>query len=251
MKLQLQDKVALVTGSSKGIGKGIADLLWYSGCHVIFNCRNQADLEVLKESYSERASFIAADVTISDDCNRMISAIKEECGQLDIVVCNVGSGASVPPGKETLDEWNRVLQTNFYSSVQIVEATRAELQKTKGTIVCVSSICGLGVINDAPVTYSTAKSALNSFVKGISRPLAKEGIRINGVAPGNILFKDSVWDKKLSQDPESVQEMLDKNVAMRRLGEPVEIANAVAFLASPQASFITGEILVVDGGQLQ
>jgi 3-oxoacyl-[acyl-carrier protein] reductase len=122
--------------------------------------------------------------------------------------------------------------------------------RTGSAIICISSICGLAALG-APVTYSAAKAALNATVKGLARPLAKEGIRINAVAPGNILFPGGTWDRKLQEDKDGVEAMLTREVALGRLGTPGEIAGLVTFLASPRAGFITGAIYVADGGQLR
>jgi len=122
------------------------------------------------------------------------------------------------------------------------------LKKTSGSVVCISSIAGIET-TDAPIPYSIAKSALNSYVKNISKPFAKVGIRINAVAPGNILFKGSIWEKKLKKNKNKVLDMISTKVAMNRFGTPDEIAYAVSFLASPLSSFTTGNILVIDGGQ--
>ena len=103
----------------------------------------------------------------------------------------------------------------------------------------------------APVTYSAAKAALNAFVRGIARPLAQSNIRINGLAPGNVLFDGSVWDKRLKEDPDAVDSMLENEVAMGRLGRTDEIADVATFLVSPRASFMTGTVVVADGGQVR
>ena len=117
-------------------------------------------------------------------------------------------------------------------------------------IVCVSSICGLEVVPGAPVTYSSAKAALHAYVRGISRPLGKMGVRINAVAPGNILFDGSVWSRKLAEDAGAVRNMLEYDVSLARLGTPRDVAELVAYLASPRASFATGGVWTLDGGQV-
>ena len=170
--------------------------------------------------------------------------------RLDILVCNVGSGRSVSPGCETTEEWQRVFAHNLWSTTDTVEAAREALAFSKGSIVCVSSICGLEVIEGAPVTYSAAKAALHAYVRGIARPLGKQGVRINAVAPGNIVFEGSVWAMKLVEDAVGVQAMLDKNIAIGRLGTPEEVASLVTYLASPRAGFATGAIWTLDGGQV-
>ena len=133
----------------------------------------------------------------------------------------------------------------------MVEACRQELARNLGSIVCISSICGHEVILGAPITYSAAKAALNAYVRGSARPLGKLGVRINAISPGNILFNDSIWDRKQKGSFKAVEEMLRQDVALSKLGTPLAISNLALWLASPAANFTTGSIFVADGGQLR
>ena len=249
MDLSLDGKTALITGSSKGIGKVIAKTLHAEGCNIVLNGRNKKTLiDSVKEF--ERSSYCVADVTNPKSCEKLVSHVIKKWKKLDILICNVGNGSSVPPGSETYSEWKRMLDINLFSATNMIEASKKYLEKTNGCIVCISSISGIEVTG-APVTYSTAKAALNAFVKSVSKYLSKNNIRINAVAPGNILFQGSVWEKKFNENPYKVKKMLKENVSLQRLGTPSDVANTVTFLSSPKSSFITGVIFVVDGGQVR
>ena len=168
---------------------------------------------------------------------------------MDLVICNLGSGKSVPPGNETYDEWQRIFHINLWSATNIVEASKNMLVISKGSIICISSICGQEVILNAPVTYSVAKAALNAYVKGISKPLGKIGIRINAISPGNILFEGSTWEEKLKENPVMVKNMLKNEVSLGRFGTAKEIADLSIWLGSPYASYCNGSVFTIDGGQ--
>lgn len=249
MKLDLSDKVALVTGSSKGIGWAIAQTLYAEGCCVALNGRNAANLRIATNQLD--GSFgVLGDVTQAAEAQQIIAKVLRKFGRLDVLVCNVGSGRSVPPGNENSDEWQRMIALNLWSTTNCVEAARDALAVSKGVIVCISSICGVEVIDGAPITYSAAKAALHAYVRGIARPLGRLGVRINAVAPGNILFDGSVWSHRLMDDAPGVQALLAKDVALGRLGTPTDVASLVAYLASSRSSFASGSIWTLDGGQV-
>ncbi len=248
MNPEFAGKTALVTGSSKGIGWAIAEVLHVEGCRVALNGRDTGDLESAV-SRLPGAIGTAGDLSRPEEACKVVSEAVGALGRLDILVCNVGSGRSVPPGDETPDEWQRVFAQNLWSTTNAVDAARDALAASRGTIVCISSICGLEVVPGAPVTYSAAKAALHAYVRGIARPLGKLGVRINAVAPGNILFDDSVWSRKLAEEPHAVETMLKREVPLAMLGSPADVAHLVAYLASPRARFATGHVWTLDGGQ--
>lgn len=249
MQLDLSGKTALVTGASKGIGWAIAQTLHDEGCRVALNARNAGDLSAATAQLAD-AIGVVGDVTQPAEARRIVAEVLSTFGRLDILVCNVGSGRSVPPGNETADEWQRIFAINLWSTTNSVEAAREALAASKGVVVCISSICGLEVISGAPVTYSAAKAALHAYVRGIARPLGKQGVRINAVAPGNILFDGSVWSRKLAEDTPAVQAMLSKDVALGSLGTPADVACLAAYLASPRSGFASGSVWTLDGGQV-
>lgn len=250
MDLGLNEKVVLVTGSTRGIGYAIAQRFYSEGCHVVLNGRNDSGVSAAMASLPG-SIYVLADVTVPSEAQQLVAEAITRWGRLDVLVCNVGSGRSVAPGAETPEEWQRVFALNLWSTTNMIAAATEALVLTQGTIVCISSICGVEVIPGAPVTYSAAKAALNAYVRGIARPLGQRGVRINAIAPGNILFEGSVWARKLQEDAAAVTSMLHRDVALRRLGTPEEIAHLVCYLASPCANFTTGALWTLDGGQVR
>lgn len=252
MKLELDGRVALVTGASRGIGLAIATTLAAEGARVALAARGADALDAARATVGTKSSVHVADVTDPTAAARLVQEVERQWGRLDILVCNVGSGASVPPGRETAAEWTRMMDLNLFATTNMIEVARPLMARGSGdrAIVCISSIAGMAALG-APVTYYAAKAALNATVRGLARPLALEGIRINAVAPGNILAADGTWARKLAENRAAVEDMLAREVALRRLGKPEEVADLVVFLASPRAAFITGSVVVADGGQLR
>ncbi len=246
MDLELSGKVALVTGSSSGIGLAIAEGLAREGCRVALNGRDAQKLATAAKRLNGLP--FPADVTVPGQCHSLVESVLQAYGGLDILVCNVGSGASVPPGEETPEEWQRMLDLNLLTAAHMTAAAREALGKRQGVVLCISSICGREVLG-CPIAYSAAKAALHSFVQGMARPLGRAGVRINALAPGNVLFPGSTWERKLAQNAGAVDQMLDGEVSLARLGRAEEIADFAVFLCSSRSSFATGGIFVVDGGQ--
>lgn len=249
MGSDLVGRSALVTGSSRGVGRGIAERLAASGYRVAVNGRDhQAVAEVV--SGLDGSVPVTGDVSTPEGASAVIDETIAALGSLDVLVCNVGGGGSVPPGEETYDEWQRVFALNLWSATNMVYAARTALRASGGSIVCISSICGLETVRDAPVTYSAAKSALHAYVRGIAWPLGKDGVRINAIAVGNMLFDGSVWSEQLAVKGDEVAAMLKSQVALGRFGVPDEVADLVEFLASDRSGFATGAVWTLDGGQV-
>jgi len=248
MELNLEGKRVFISGSSRGIGLAIAQAFNDQGSQVVINSRNEDELQDITSSF-KGLKYVSGDVTDEVEAKRIIKEASSILNGFDVLVCNVGSGRSVQPGLEQNEEWKRIFDINFFSATNIIEASLDSLEDTKGSIICISSICGVETIPGAPVTYSVAKSALNMYVKTISLPLAKKNIRINAIAPGNINFEGSVWSEKLKEDPATVNAMLESSVPMKKFGNLDDISNATIWLASEKSDFITGSVLTIDGGQ--
>lgn len=249
MDLELTGRVVLVSGGSRGIGAAIAEAFVREGCKVIVTGRKPESLRALASRLGDTCQTHVCDATNPKDAAAVRSAVEASHGVLNILVTCAGSGESVPPGEETPEEWLRVMSVNLLSATNMVEASLPLLRRsTAASIVCISSICGVEALG-APVTYSAAKAALAMAVKGWSRPFGKSGIRINAISPGNVFTQGGTWDQKMQADSAGVDAMISREVPLGRFGTPNEIADAVLFLASPRAAFITGANLVIDGGQ--
>jgi len=249
MDLKLNKKIALVTGSSSGIGFGIAKKLSDEGCYVILNGRHENTLKNSAKIIGKNTTFLKADVTKPKQCKLLIEKIIKIHGRLDILVCNVGNGSSKSPGEETIDDWQKMFEINFLSAINTIKYSGKYLIKSKGTILCISSIAGVNKTG-APIPYSAAKAAINMYVKSSSKYFASHKVRINAVAPGNILFEGSVWEEKMKKNHLKIKSFLRNEVSLKKFGTIDDISNLVIFLVSPLACFITGQIFVADGGQI-
>lgn len=250
MKIEYGNKKVLVTGSSRGIGLCIANHFAMNGAQVCYSARSLESFHssVFLGSNEKSRILKACDFTDLNSILNLRKCIENEFSKLDILVCNVGSGKSVLDPIPNYDNFENVFNLNFKSAVNTTREFLPLLEKTAGCILFISSICGLEAY-DAPIDYSVAKSSLQSFSKHLSKKVADKGVRVNCLALGNIYFPGGVWDKKMQEDHQKVQNMINTQVPMKRLGTPDEVAHACMFLCSQQASFITGSLLTVDGGQ--
>ena len=254
MDLELHDKVAFIAGSSRGIGLAIARAFLREGAKVVITGRSVESLEeatalLVTEAGAQRVLSIRGDMTEPTKIRRALNETVATFGGIDAVVANVGSGTARGGWDLNLDDWQSVLKINLLGGMALASAVLPHLVASGGgSLTFISSIVGCEAIN-APVTYSAAKAAVQSAMKSLSRLVGPDGVRINAVAPGNVLFPGGTWERKLAERREFFEQYIQSEVPLQRFGRPEEIADAVVFLASARAAFITGACLVVDGGQ--
>jgi 3-oxoacyl-[acyl-carrier protein] reductase len=233
----LEGKTALVTGASRGIGRAIATELSGAGASVVVGYRSGKDeAEALATEIGGRA--VQADVSDPDEAKRLV----EEAGELDVLVNNAGLTRDGLLARMPDEDWRVVIETNLSSVFYTCRAVaRGMMKRRSGAIVNVSSVVGLHG-NPGQTNYSASKAGIIGFTKALARELGVRGVRANVVAPGYV--KTQLTDVL----PEELQQLMLANTPLGRLGDPEDVAGAVRFLCSDDASFITGEVLLVDGG---
>lgn len=253
--LELEGKIALVTGGTKGIGKAIADRLAQSGAKVIVTARNHPGETELKHH------FIAADLSEAGNIGKIVNEINEQFGRIDILINNMGANTWPGGGFSTLtdEHWDQALQVNLLSSVRLDRALLPKmLEQKSGVIIHISSTSGMMPIWESTMAYSAAKAALNAYSKTLASEVASQGVRVITVSPGlNKTQAMATFLEDLAKSADITVEEMTKNlmariggVPMGRMAEPEETAELVHFLVSPKASYITGSNYVVDGGAL-
>ncbi|MDP1626517.1 SDR family NAD(P)-dependent oxidoreductase [Parvibaculum sp.] len=262
MKLELEGKHVFIAGASRGIGLGMAHAFAREGAKVALTARGAGALDEAKAALvaegakPENLLTIAGDMTASADIAAALEAAEAKLGPVHCAIANVGLSRA-PLGFDVSDEdWDADMKQNLFGSVYLArEAIRRILarpapERQGANVILISSVAGVDAMGTA-LTYAASKAGINHFTRQLAKFTGKENIRVNAIAPGNILFDGGVWDKNTKERPEAWERWIKREVALRRFGTVEEIADAALFLASPRASFITGEVLVVDGGQVR
>jgi 3-oxoacyl-[acyl-carrier protein] reductase len=248
--LGLAGKVVLVTGSSRGIGRGIATRLVEEGAHVVFCARGAEALEdaVGTASGPGRAHAVVADVSAEAGATSVVAAAVTTFGGLDIVVNNVGGSGASTFDQLDRDDLEAVFGKNVVPALLVSRAALPHLRtRGGGVIAMIASIFGRE-LGGGP-SYNLAKAAEISLAKTMARDLAKDAIRVFSVAPGSVLFPGGSWERRQQEDPQDIAAFVERELPWGRFGTVDEIADVVAFLVSERASWVVGTSVVVDGGQ--
>lgn len=254
MDLELTGRVALVTGASRGIGRGIARALAAEGCDLAIVGRTaepleRAAAEIAAETGS-RVLPVAADVTAPDAAERLVERTRAEYGALDVLVSNAGGNRRKPFEETTDQDWRELLELNLLSGLRLARrALPALRERGGGSIIFIASLFGRETGGPGLSLYNASKSAVISAARIMALELAASGIRVNSVAPGSILHPGGSWDRRVRAAPDGLAGWIEANLPLGRFGSVEEVASLVAFLASPRASLITGACLAADGGQ--
>ena len=255
MNLNLDNKVAVVAGSSRGIGRAIAESLLQHGALVVLTGRNDESLQkTCDDLRAIRASApplaICGDFSDPAVIHMGLQRAVAHFGRIDHVIANLGTGSGQAGLTPDDADWQRLFQLNFFGSVRLAQASLSHLLTNEdgGSILFISSIVALEA-SSAPLAYSAAKAALQNYSKNLARKLGDKNIRVNTIAPGNILFPGGSWERKVEANGAAVNAMLRNEVPLQRFGTPADVASLAVYLCSEQAAFCTGGSYVVDGGQ--
>ncbi len=254
MDLQLAGKIAIVTGSSRGLGLASARALLDEGCRVTICARGearleQAALELRRSAAADDAVLpVVADVSTPEGTALIVSRTIETFGGLDILVNNVGLARGSNIVDTTDAEWQEAMDQTLMPAIRASRLAVPHMRRRGGgSIVMIASIYGRE--SGGRMTYNAVKSAEISLAKSMAQQLARDNIRVNSVAPGSILFPGGSWDRRQQEDPAGIADFVMRELPFGRFGRPEEVGAAVAFLVSPRASWISGASVPVDGCQ--
>jgi 3-oxoacyl-[acyl-carrier protein] reductase len=254
MDLELEGKVALVTGSSRGLGLASAVSLVREGCHVVICARNESRLQEAAGELravggaAARVVPIVADVSKAADVERLVQTAATELGGLDILVNNVGLARGGGIVETTDAEWQEAIDQTLMPAIRASRLAVPHMRRRgAGVIIMIASIWGRE--SGGRMTYNAVKAAEISLAKAMAQQLARDNIRVNSVAPGSISFPGGSWFKRQQEDPAGMAEFIRRELPFGRFGRPEEVGDLVAFLASSRASWISGASVTVDGCQ--
>jgi 3-oxoacyl-[acyl-carrier protein] reductase len=254
LDLQLSQKIAIVTGSSRGLGFATAAALVQEGCVVTVCARGESRLRRAAAELSElapgndRVLAIAADLASADGVEKVVAETVARFGGLDILVNNVGSAGGAGIVDTSDAEWHDAFDQTLFPAVRASRLAVPHMRtRGGGTIVMIASIWGRE--SGGRMTYNAVKAAEISLAKAMAQQLARDNIRVNSVAPGSIRFPGGSWDRRIQEDPDGMAEFVRRELPFGRFGRPEEVGAVVAFLVSPRAAWISGASVPVDGCQ--
>jgi 3-oxoacyl-[acyl-carrier protein] reductase len=254
MDLELTGKVAIVTGSSRGLGLASARGLLQEGARVVICARGREALDAAEASLRREAPgnasvlAIQADVSQADGAAKVVRQTMDALGRVDILVNNVGKAGGGDVVATTDAEWQSALDQTLFPAIRMSRLVEPHMRRAGGgAVLMIASIWGRE--SGGRMTYNAVKAAEISLAKAMAQQLAPDHIRVNSIAPGSILFEGGSWWKRQQEDPDGMAEFVRRDIPSGRFGRAEEVAALVVFLASARASWITGACIPVDGGQ--
>jgi 3-oxoacyl-[acyl-carrier protein] reductase len=257
MDFKLNDRVALVCGSSSGLGLAIATALAEEGCDVALNGRDpdrlQLAAQIVRPRARNRVEVFRADVSVAADVSTLVDDVTDKLGPVDILVCNAGGPPATDFAGASEESWRAAIDLNLLSTINLCRAAVPGMRKRKwGRVVCLTSVGAKQPLGDL-ILSTTARAGVLGFTKALADEVASDGVTVNAVCPGymktervgELLGKRAEMQRR---PPDEILAGLVQAIPMRRMGDPEELAATVAFLASDRASYITGVALQIDGG---